>query len=72
MIDTIARTELWADGWWHVWKRLTRNGIAVERLAVKAIYREDDLVRLRPSSPSLRQELQNKTAIRNAIQSCDG
>lgn len=46
MIATIAERRMWRSGWWRVWKRLRDQGYQVEQRAIKAIYREDDLVKL--------------------------
>ncbi|MGL4405991.1 MAG: hypothetical protein ACRCT6_09540, partial [Notoacmeibacter sp.] len=57
-------------GWWHVWNRLQRAGLPVERDAVKLIYREDEMVLLRRSSPELAKGLANPVAIINAKKAC--
>ena len=52
MLSTIRDEKMWAAGWWHVWDRLRRNGYFFERDAVRTLYRDEDMVRLRSHSPT--------------------
>ncbi len=70
MVATIAERRMWASGWWHVWNRLQRAGLPVERSAVRTIYREDDMVRLRRHSPQISQDLADTTAVAAARKAC--
>lgn len=72
MIAQIAQRRMWASGWWRVWKRLERQGLPLEQVAVKTIYREDDLVRLRANSLQLQLATKDETAIGAAISACKG
>lgn len=68
MIATIAERRLWASGWWRVWDRLRRAGVPVEKSAVRAIYNEDGLVRMRSHSLMIREAGPEKT--RAALETC--
>jgi len=70
MIATIAERRLWASGWWRVWDRLRRAGIPVEKIAVKAIYNEDGLVRMRRHSLAMRQAGTRPEKTRAAFETC--
>lgn len=70
MIATIAERRLWASGWWRVWDRLRRAGIPVEKNAVRTIYNEDDLVRLRKHSLTVHEAASKPKKVRAAFEIC--
>lgn len=70
MIEQIAERKMWAAGWWHVWNRLQKAGLPVERDAIKTIYREDDMVLLRRSSTLIAKTLSDQSAVKLARTAC--
>jgi di/tricarboxylate transporter len=69
---TIAKRKMWASGWWHVWNALRKSGMPVEKQAVRAIYREENMVALRAHSIRLAQAVADTTAGDAAIAACKG
>ncbi|MFN0190416.1 MAG: SLC13 family permease [Aestuariivirga sp.] len=72
MHATIAKRRMWAAGWWHVWNRLRKDGVRVERKAVKTLYRANDMVKLRDDSTEITLTLADTSAIAAAFAACRG
>ena len=72
MLGTIRDHSMWAAGWWHIWDRLRRNGIPVEKAAVRDVYRAEDMVRLRAHSIRLAHLNLPVGAVHQAYALCAG
>lgn len=72
MLATIGERKMWAAGWWHVWKRLTRDGYAVEKHAVRALYNDGEMVLLRAHSVRLAAIDMAGGSVAQARQACSG
>lgn len=72
MTATIGEHRMWASGWWRVWRRLVKDGIAVEKSAVRAIYRGEEMVKLRRHSVRIASLAGRETAIAGAKRACAG
>ncbi len=70
MVAAIHENQMWSAGWWHVWDRLKRDGVPVERNAVRSIYKGDGLVMLRSHSVDVARVVQNMEAIGAAQVAC--
>ena len=70
MLSTIRDEKMWSAGWWHVWDRLRRNGYFFERDAVRTLYRDEDMVRLRSHSPTLHAADLAAMAVASAAKTC--
>jgi solute carrier family 13 (sodium-dependent dicarboxylate transporter), member 2/3/5 len=70
MLATIAERRMWAAGWWHVWNRLKKDGVPVEREAVKTLYRGGEMVLLRDYSPQIAATLADPAAVDAAAAAC--
>lgn len=70
MLATIREHRMWASGWWHVWKRMKRNGYRIERGPVRDIYRAENMVRLRSYSHHLAPANLTAGAVTQAARVC--
>ncbi len=70
MLATIAERRMWAAGWWHVWDRLRKDGVPVERDAVKTVYRAEGMVTLRDYSPEIARTLADASTAEAAFVAC--
>ncbi|MEP3280300.1 MAG: SLC13 family permease [Stappiaceae bacterium] len=70
MMALISEHRMWSAGWWHVWDRLRRDGYPVERKAVRAVYKEDNMVMLRDHSVELAKTVQNSASVDTARAAC--
>ncbi len=72
MHATIGERRMWAAGWWHVWNRLRKDGVPVERDAVKTLYRSGDMVTLRDYSTEIALMRADANAVAAAFAACRG
>ena len=72
ILGTIYHHGMWAAGWWHVWDRLRKDDVPVEKSAVKEIYRSQDMVRLRAHSPGFATVDLEPSVILNTKITCSG
>lgn len=72
MLATIYERRMWAAGWWHVWDRLRKDGVPIEKSAVRDIYKSQDMVRLRSHSLKFAEVNLEAASVTRARMSCSG